>query len=370
MGAKAKAPPPPDYSEIAEASKLSAQYSFQLGKEQLAWAKEQYGKDSAIIKQVVDASLKRQTDNDKAALADRERYEERYQPIEDALIADAESYASPERQEQEAGKATATVAQQFDAQRKAASDNLEAYGVDPSSTRYAAIDMGSRVQQAAAQAGAGNQARTQTDAMGRALRSEALNVGRGYPGQVAGTYGTALQSGNQAVNAALSGTASGAATMGTAPQWQNSGQQALQGWGNTLSQGYDAKMAQYNANQQSSSGLGALAGAAMGMFSFEEGGAVPGAIPAAPAATRGGNVPPQASPTRGAAIDDVSAKLNVGEFVVPQDVVSWKGEEFFQKMIEGSRKAKPQAPAQPEYSMAPPSRPTFSTTQQQALPVG
>jgi hypothetical protein len=366
------APPPPDYSEIAEASAESAKYSFALGMEQLDWAKEQYASDRSVIDLVVSQAMNRQEQNDEAALADRKRYEGIYQPLEDRMVQDANDYASPERQELEAGKASAEVAQQFDAQRRAAAQNLEAYGVDPSSTRYAALDMGSRIQQAAAQAGAANQARTQTDAMGRALRSEAINVGRGYPGQVAGTYATALQSGNSAANAALAGTASGAATMGTGAQWQGTGNQALGTWGNTLNMGYQNQMAQFNANQSSSSGLGGLLGAGLGAIGsaggigafFEDGGAVP------EGATPGGNVPSQASPSGGKAIDDVPAMLTAGEFVIPKDVMSWKGEEFFQKLIDGSRKAKPQASAKPEYAIMPQQAPTFASRPERALPTG
>lgn len=360
MGGKAKAPPPPDYSGVAAASQRSAELSFQLGQEQLAWAKEQYAKDSEIVKQVVDAAMERQGFNDAAALADRQRYERIYQPLEDQAVRDAQDYASPERQEQEAGRAAATVAQQFDSARQAAARNLEAYGVDPSSTRFAALDLGSRVQQAAAQAGAANQTRTQTEAMGRALRSEAINVGRGYPGQVAGTYGTALQSGNSAVNSTLAGTATGGSTMGTAPQYMSAGNQAIGTWGNTLNMGYNNALAAADFNSRQSSGIGGLLGAGLGAIGnagglaafFEDGGAVP----------------EEASPSRGAAIDDVDAKLNAGEFVMPEDVVSWKGEEFFQKLIEGSRKARLQAPAKPEYAIAPMGPATFKSRPAAALP--
>lgn len=364
-----KAPPPPDYTPVAQASEKAAEYSYNLGKEQLAWAKEQYKKDSLIIDKVVQAGLKREAINDQNAMADRSRYEELYQPLEDKAVKEAQDFASPQRESYEMGRASATVAQQFDAQRKAAAQNLEAYGVDPSSTRYAALDLGSRIQQAAAQAGAENQARNQTEAMGRAIRSEAVNVGRGYPGQIAGTYATALQAGNQSANSALANTASGASTMGTGSQWFGNGNQAVGTWGNTLNMGYNNQLAQFNANQQSSSGLGSLAGSLLGAAGnaggfaalFEDGGAV----------TSGGNVPADASPTRGAAIDDVDARLNVGEFVVPKDVVSWKGEEFFQKLIDQSRKSKPEAPAKPAYAIVPERQgaPAFQS-RPAALPMG
>lgn len=371
----AEAPPPPDYSAVAEASAESAKLSFELGKEQLEWAKEQYGKDNEIISKVVDAALARQAQNDEAALSDRRRYEDVYQPLEDKLVQEAQDFASPERIEQRAGAASAEVAQQFDAQRRAATQNLEAYGVDPTSTRYAALDMGSRVQQAAAQAGAANTSRDQTETMGRAMRSEAINVGRGYPGQIAGTYGTALQSGNAAVNSQLGGTASGAATMGTGAQWTGMGNQGLNTWGNTLNMGYNNQMQQFQANQQSSSGLGGLfgsvlgaAGNAGGFGALFAGLAEGGAVEAAPGATSGGYIPASASPTQGKAIDDVPAMLTAGEFVIPKDVMNWKGEEFFQKLIDGSRKAKPQATAKPEYAIMPPQAPTFTSRPAGAIP--
>lgn len=374
MGGKAKAPPPPDYSAIAAASEKAAEYSYKLGQEQLAWAREQYASDREVLDRVVNAAMDRQAINDESAAKDRARYESIYQPLEETLANEARDFASPERQEQEAGKASAAVAQQFDAARRAAAQNLEAYGVDPTSTRYAALDMGSRIQQAAAQAGAANQGRTQAEMMGRAMRSEAINVGRGYPGQIAGTYGTALQSGNTAANAQLAGTASGASTMGTATQWQGLGTNALNTWGNTLNMGYQNQLAQYQANQQSSSGLGSLLGAGLGLMTtplqgtmlagLAEGGSVPGDV------TPGGNVPAQASPTRGRAIDDVPARLTAGEFVVPKDVAAWKGEEFFQKLIDGSRKAKQGATAKPSFAIAPPQQPTFASRPAGALPTG
>lgn len=373
MGSKSKAPPPPDYTPIAQASEESAKYAFQLGKEQLAWAKQQYAGDRQIIDSVVRAAMRRQDVNDQNAADDRSRYERLYQPLEDTAIKEARDFASPERERFEMARAEASVAQQAEAARRNATQNLESYGVDPSSTRFAALDLGARVQQAAAQAGAGNQARAQTEAIGRSLRSEAINVGRGYPGQVAGTYATALQSGAQGANTALAGTASGANTMGTGAQWTGMGNQALGTWGNTLNMGYQNQLGQYQANQQSSSGLGSLLGAGMGLLGsstnaagasglallgLAEGGSV----------TPGGNVPTEASPTRGQAIDDVPARLTAGEFVVPKDVASWKGEEFFQKLIDGSRKAKESATAKPSYAIAPPQQPTFASRPVGALP--
>jgi len=372
MGGKNSAPAAPDYKPLAAASEKQAEYSFQISKDQLAWAKEQYASDSNMINKVVDEAINRSRVNDQSAAKDRARYENIYQPLEDKAAKEALDYASPGRTSLEMGKAQATVAQNFDAARNAAAANLESFGVDPTSTRFAALDANSRIQQAAASAGAANNARAQTENVGRALRSEAINVGRGYPGQIAGTYGTAIQSGNAGVNSALASTASGASTMGTGTQWAGVGQQGVMGSANALNMGYQNQLAQYNANQQSSSGIGSLFGSVLGAAGnaggfgalFAEGGAVGENV------TPGGNIPVQASPTRGKAIDDVPAMLTAGEFVVPKDVMAWKGEEFFQNMIKKSREAKPQAPAKAQYKAVPDQAPNFVSRPNMALPMG
>lgn len=370
MGGKGGAPPAPDYSGVAMASEKSAEYNFQLGKEQLAWAKEQYAKDSEITKKVVDSALNSMDINNQNAAHDRQRYESAYQPLEDEAIAEARDYDSPERRAREMGKAGATVAQVFDTQRNAAIQSLEGYGVDPSSTRMAALDIGLRAQKAAAMAAAQNQASDNVDATGRALRSEAINVGRGYPGQVVNSYNTALQAGNQAGNTQLGQTASGANTMGTGTQWTGLGNQSLQAWTGALNGQANAELSSWKAGQSSGgSGVGTALGIigpmAMMAMGMETGGAVPDEE-----ATPGGGIPVEASPTGGAIPDDVNARLTPGEFVVPKDVTAWYGEKFLQDLIMKARKAKPEAPAKPQMKPVQPGPVTFASRPQGgALPV-
>ena len=83
------------------------------------------------------------------------------------------------------------------------------------------------------------------------------------------------------------------------------------------------------------------------MTGFARGGAIPD-----------GQVPMQASPSMGQRTDDVHARLNAGEFVVPKDVAAWKGHEFFQNLIAKSRKARAMASAQGQPS-APPRGPVW-----------
>lgn len=77
-------------------------------------------------------------------------------------------------------------------------------------------------------------------------------------------------------------------------------------------------------------------------------------------AAQGGAIPSSASPSRGKATDDVPARLNAGEYVIPRDVVQWKGQHFFKNLIEQSRKARtgvagpePKAKMKPALRMQP-----------------
>ena len=351
------APVAPDYSPIADAQKAMAAEQLALSREQFAWAKQTYAENKEVTDKVVGSFLKTQEENQANAAKDRARYESIYQPLEDNLAADAASYASPERKEREMGRAQANVAQQFSAARRNAQRNLESFGLNPADTRYAALDIGVRAQQAAAAAGAGNAASDMVDATGRALRSEAINVGKGYPGQIAGTYGTALQAGSGANQQGLATTASGANTMGTGAQWGALGGNSYSGAASTMNTGYSNQLAEAKYNQDNMGQWMTLAGGALGagaklasagFFGVADGGAIEEGMSddvrglptehAIPPQVDGGVVPRQVSPSGGKAIDDVPAKLSEGEFIVPKDVVSWYGQKHMYTLIERAEK--------------------------------
>lgn len=343
---KSDPPKAPDYSGLVAQSEKSAEMAFQISREQLQWAKDQYAMDKELSDEVVGKLVDSMDQQTEWANQDRERYQNVYQPLEDQLAADAASFSTPERQQMEAQRDMASVTTQFDGAREAAQRELEGFGIDPSSTRYAALDIGTRQAEAAAKAGAGNNAVARIDAQGRAMRSEAINVGRGYPGQAAQAAAAAAGAGQGAVGTNLGTTASGASTMGTGTQWNAAGNGALGQAGNLMNMGYNNSLAGWNAGQNASSGWGSVLGLAGGFF-MADGGEVPEAIP-----TRGGAVPVEASPSQGIAVDDVPAQLSVGEFVIPKDVKEWLGEKHFHQMIEKSRKDKA-APKQAEPSFMP-----------------
>lgn len=332
---KPKAPPPPDYSGVAAANQAAAELSYKLGKEQLEWAKETYAQDKETYDLLVGKFLEDMDETSAAAAKDRAFYESTFQPLEEALAKEAATYDTPERREQQMGAAQSAVAQQFDAQRENAQRELEAYGIDPTSTRYGALDIGVRTAQAAAQAAAGTAAQNRVEDTARAIRSEAINVGRGYPGQIATSYGTATQQGQAAGQLTGQSTSIGGQNMGTPTQYFGLGNQSVGQWGNTLNMSYQNQLDRFKANQSASSGwgsaLGLIGGIAGKAFGLAEGGVIPDPREV-------GAIPEEMSPTGGAATDDVPANLNVGEFVIPEDVVNWYGEKHMYSLIEKAAK--------------------------------
>jgi hypothetical protein len=342
---KPKIPKPPSYKGVTKASRQSTKVNARLAQQQLQWAKKSYRKDKKTYNKLVDQYLSDMKTNSENAAEDRSFFEQNYRPLELDMIKDAKTYDSPERRMKEMGASQALVAEQFNSQRENAQQELESYGIDPSSARYGALDIGVRAAQAAAQAAAGTTASNRVEDVGRALRADAVNIGRGYGSSIAQTYATSHNAGAQA--GALTGqrTQIGSQTMGTPVQYQGLANQGINTWGNLLHTQYQDQMAQYNAQAQQSSGIGSVLGMVAGIgtkaFGFAEGGAVPEmGIPdiEMQQGADGVYVDPTLSPTGGEQVDDVPARLNAGEFVIPDDVVQWYGQKHMYGLIEKAQK--------------------------------
>ncbi len=326
-----KAPDPPDLGPMAEGSMETARMAQETAREQMAWAREQDTNNRALLDRVITGQQQVQDETLGNAREDRQRYEDVYQPLENNLVNEFNNYDTPERRQQERGRAMSDVGQSFDAARRNALQRLESYGVDPSQTRNAALDIGTRTAQAAAQAGAASAADRSTEQTGRALRAEAINIGKGLPSNVAASYGQSLQAGNSMVGNANQTTASGSGSMANANAGLNTAINGFGQAGNTASQGYANQMQQYNANQASTTGaLSGIAGIA-GMF-MADGGDVP-PRQALPFDSEPGTI--DYGQGDGSGIDDqVPINASQGEYIIPADVVRAKGEEFFDKLVE------------------------------------
>lgn len=174
----ATVPTPPNYSGISIPAAQAAATDTTNSQGALAFAKDQYAQAAPAIQQYTST---------------------------------AANYNTPARASQNAGAAEADVATQFDTARKASLSSLESYGIDPSQTRFGALDLGTRVSQAAATAAAGTGARLQTETTGLGLQASAI----GIQGNAATTYGNLQGTGTQWAGAANQSLGTAASAINT-----------------------------------------------------------------------------------------------------------------------------------------------------------
>jgi hypothetical protein len=282
MGGKSSAPPPPDYTPVAQAdaslaasNTANAQQQFQLGQQQLQWGRDQFNTVWPYAQQYMQQQTATSQQENANAQNMQDFYNSTYKPIESQFAQTAQNYNSPARADQNAASAQADVSNSFTANRNAATSSLESYGIDPSQTRFGALDLGSRISEAAASAAAGTQSRLNTEATGLALQGEAINIGRGYPGSVAQAYSTATGAGASGIGTANSAINTGANAQGSPLGYFGGGNQSsglagqnIGNYGNALSMGYQNQLSSANFNRQNaqnqSQGIGSLLGGALG----------------------------------------------------------------------------------------------------------
>jgi hypothetical protein len=327
----------PDYAGIIAAQAAQRQTAEQaaIAREQLAWAKQTYADNQKQIQPVLDRTVRGMDQQYDFTKQQQDFYTGNYQPLEQDFIETARNYDTPEYQDYRAGRAAAGVAQQFEGARLAAEQQLKDFGVDPSSPKYASTALGSRLSQAAATAGAANQERNAVTNEALALKQSAINVGRGYAGNVNAGYGGAAAVGQGAVGGVNTSAMTGSQMMGNPTQWAGLSNQSMGTWGNIANNNYSNYMQGYQIqNTPQSSGVGS----ALGLI----GGSLAGNPAFIKALADGGPVSPEASPSMGANTDDIPARLNAGEFIMPREAVSWFGEKAMHDMIIKAQKERSQ----------------------------
>ena len=266
MGGKSSAPAAPDYSQVAAADAHAADLQYSLGSQQLAFGQQQYADTAPYVKQFLQQQTTSSAAQTQAASEAQSYYDTTYKPIETQFANEAQNYNTPANASQKAGGAMADVASQFDSARAASLSSLESYGIDPSQTRYGAIDLGTRITQAAATSAAGTQSRLNTEATGLALQGEAINTGRGYASNIAQAYNTATNAGSSGINSANQTTNTAVNAMGNPNSYFSGGNQAMANQSNAMNGGYSAQMQGYAANvsqsNATSQGIGTAVGAA------------------------------------------------------------------------------------------------------------
>jgi hypothetical protein len=203
----------PQNAIIDRLSGVSEQYAGQL----YDWASRVYEQTNTLTDQVINNYLDLAQRTAQFGQNQISRYENVFQPLENQLIQDANTYASAPRIASEMGRAEAESMQGSMAGLHNAEAQLEQFGVDPSAGRYRGLEEAANVQAGATAAAAGTQARRATEDTGRQLRSQAIGVGQNYPAAAINAANAGYQGLAGAVNSKLAAANTGAALM-TAPK--------------------------------------------------------------------------------------------------------------------------------------------------------
>jgi hypothetical protein len=124
------------------------------------------------------------------------------------FLRSAQAFDTPERRQQERGKAMADVTSASEQARSNAISQLESFGIDPSQTRSASMDQNLRVQTALEAVRAGKAAESAVEGQGREYTAQALGLkGQATQQQAqAGATGANVLSNNFTQSANMVGT--------------------------------------------------------------------------------------------------------------------------------------------------------------------
>jgi hypothetical protein len=374
----------------AMASAQAAQQAYALGEQQLQWTQQVWNQEQPLMDQSEQQQIALAKEQQKSleqsqaeSQAQWQQYQQYYAPLEATFVNQAQNWASPQAMATARAQAMADVGEQGMAGVNTAGETLRSYGINPGSPRYASLYTSAQPMIGASEAAAGTTAAQNLRAQQMELESNAINTGRGLvnatgsltqAGTGAGSAGAGAAAG--AGNTASTNLSTGSQAMTAPSQWFNAGTNAMNSYVGAVN-GYNQSQAAFNeANAGEMGGLGSAFGSVLGLGLMhiakggsvgyadggpalppvpsyqttpDQGGGATG-IPSSPmmprqvyagggdaGATPGGTVPIHASPSYGAATDDVPAMLTAHEFVIPKDVAVWVGHKALAGQIDKAR---------------------------------
>jgi hypothetical protein len=248
MGGKSS-PPPPDYSGLEA-----------LGKEQLAFSKQQYAEMMPLARQVYGQQMAAQDQQMKQAQDYYDYQQKTFRPVEQGLVADATRFSTEGYREQLAREASAAAGRAFGVQQDMGQRAMAARGVNPNSGAGMAMQTQGNLGLAAQRANAMTGARNQAEQMGYARRLDVTGLGRGLAGASTAAYQGATGAGSAGMNTAM---APGSQYM-----------QGLQSAGGTMGTVLNSQTSAYNTAQSQADPFASIVGMGLGAYAGGFGGAM------------------------------------------------------------------------------------------------
>lgn len=223
-----KSAPAPNYGPLAAASREAAQVMGGLGREQLAFSRQQYAELSPILRQIAESQQAAQQQQMQQAQDYYNYQTSTYRPIERQLASQAQYFNTEEYRNQLAAKAAADAGRAFTQTQEATNRAMAGMGVNPNSGRFASMQNQNALGLAAQKSAAMTGTRQQAEQMGYARLMDAAGLGRGLAGASTAAYQGAVGA----------GTSAGNTYMAPGNQFMN----GMGAAGNTFNQGYGLQM--------------------------------------------------------------------------------------------------------------------------------
>jgi len=223
-----KSAPAPNYGPLAAASKEAARTMGALGREQLAFARQQYGDMAPLLRGIAEQQQAAQQQQMQQAQDYYDYMQSTFRPLERQLVSRAENFNTEAYRNQLAAKAAADAGRAFTQTQQASQRAMAGMGINPNSGRFASMQNQANLALAAQRAGAMTGTRQQAEQMGYARMLDATGLGRGLSGASTAAYGGAVGA----------GTAAGNSYMAPGNQFM----QGMSAAGNTMGQGFGLQM--------------------------------------------------------------------------------------------------------------------------------
>ena len=187
-----------------------------LANQQYQWALQNFANTSAVTNASIDNYLNASQQSMDLAGQTMQQYEGVTAPEINQQAQLAGTYTSPSRVALNMGMAESGQMQASNAALQSAKQNLQSYGINPSSGMYAELEQAQNTAGGAAAAGAGQQAQLATEATGRQLLASSIATGQQLPGQAINAINAGYQGVAGAENAALANLNTGTAATSSA----------------------------------------------------------------------------------------------------------------------------------------------------------
>jgi len=189
-------------NQLASQADRSAELSYQLGQDQLSFARQQYDELSPLTRRISEGQIAAQDEQLRQARDYYDYMTGTFRPIEQGLVQRAQEFNTDEYRNQLARQASEDAANAFRTTLGALGRDQARRGVAPGSGNAMAMENLNALGLASTRTGAMTGTRERAEQMGYARMLDAVGIGRGLSGASAAAYAGATGAGSAGLSSA------------------------------------------------------------------------------------------------------------------------------------------------------------------------